>query len=907
MFFLTFVNGEIDVGRQEGAAGAPTSPEHLQSGHRDLSRPQLLLAGIALSGMWAVVLASVLNVFAPGPWFTRALIIAFSSTMAACLIRVIWPDLRVRACLGGGMVGGGAWIWWVTHSERLLQWGNDRAALVTQIHADLVTGVAPVMVSGPLEDLLLLLTVLTSFLSLLVLVGLSAPLVASVLPALALLIPVAVTGMPLPDGTLIWAGVFLALAAWSGSPRLRWGGVILVAAAVGIAAVVLVLLPPTRDRIWNEGVVAAPAGGSVPDVTVALAEDLRERSETVVFTFSSSAPGSQRFTLATLSDFNGGRWEPDDALTPEGWAVTVPRSSLTTPPQVLEEATNLDGISDQGASVTITIEALTSTWLPLPQSAVVVEKTEEASSFDPARWLWTVDAATAQGEGISTRRGDQYRAYATSVLATDSLRVGGSAVDTVTSDLAPFVQLPEPLPPSLTEAAAQVTEGRSDPLGIGFALQDWFRGGDFVYDESAPYRPGMDPDDPFAVMEAFLVERRGFCVHYASTFAVMARSLGVPTRIAVGYAASAQGVSTTTVQGRQLHAWPEIFVEGLGWVAFEPTPGGAGLFADTGEDVPAEPDQLLPPEEEQPEEASPLEDSPPESNEEESAHTTEDTEVATPDLESEAESGGWNWRATGSALFLLVCAFLPAIVRILRRERRMRAVKKGITPATHAWEEFVDTVGDLGFLPHQGRGASMRQKAAIRRNAGPATPGSGSGTNDLPLLGRTRNLSALSHTSLGTQILPPGTPEVVLSSQSGDTSPLPRAHTPEAFLDNLEERGILLDEAQAAARRLAEARGAEVYGGETYDSKRGVQTETSGSSTALFGTSGTSAPFPSKGSAVNGTTASASNEDNNRRASIPSDNEFVALLGIAQKGVRSQASTGAKVRAFLLPRSLTRR
>ena len=59
----------------------------------------------------------------------------------------------------------------------------------------------------------------------------------------------------------------------------------------------------------------------------------------------------------------------------------------------------------------------------------------------------------------------------------------------------------------------------------------------------------------------------------------MARYLGAPTRVAIGYASFSDGQGESTVRGRELHAWPEIFVDGLGWVAFEPTPGGAGVLA----------------------------------------------------------------------------------------------------------------------------------------------------------------------------------------------------------------------------------------------------------------------------------------------------------------------------------------
>ena len=62
--------------------------------------------------------------------------------------------------------------------------------------------------------------------------------------------------------------------------------------------------------------------------------------------------------------------------------------------------------------------------------------------------------------------------------------------------------------------------------------------------------------------------------------ALMARSLGIPARVATGFTwgdpvsvDETTGKTLYSVTGRHTHAWPEIFFDGLGWVAFEPTPG----------------------------------------------------------------------------------------------------------------------------------------------------------------------------------------------------------------------------------------------------------------------------------------------------------------------------------------------
>ena len=98
-------------------------------------------------------------------------------------------------------------------------------------------------------------------------------------------------------------------------------------------------------------------------------------------------------------------------------------------------------------------------------------------------------------------------------------------------------------------------------------LQDWFRS-EFQYSLNVPQGHST------SAIEAFLRNRIGYCEQFAGTFAAMARSLGVPARVAVGYTQGLeQPDGSRQVLGKNAHAWPEIWFDGLGWVPFEPTPG----------------------------------------------------------------------------------------------------------------------------------------------------------------------------------------------------------------------------------------------------------------------------------------------------------------------------------------------
>src|SRR5690606_28639518 len=64
-----------------------------------------------------------------------------------------------------------------------------------------------------------------------------------------------------------------------------------------------------------------------------------------------------------------------------------------------------------------------------------------------------------------------------------------------------------------------------------------------------------------------------YCEQFAASMAIMARSLGIPARVAVGYMPGSNvGDNTWEVKVHDAHAWPELYFEGFGWIRFEPTP-----------------------------------------------------------------------------------------------------------------------------------------------------------------------------------------------------------------------------------------------------------------------------------------------------------------------------------------------
>lgn len=75
-------------------------------------------------------------------------------------------------------------------------------------------------------------------------------------------------------------------------------------------------------------------------------------------------------------------------------------------------------------------------------------------------------------------------------------------------------------------------------------------------------------------LDYFLLEsRQGYCTYFASAFVLLARKEGIPTRYVQGYCVPVGEQGEAAVYSYMAHAWPEAYLEGIGWIPFEPTPG----------------------------------------------------------------------------------------------------------------------------------------------------------------------------------------------------------------------------------------------------------------------------------------------------------------------------------------------
>jgi hypothetical protein len=135
--------------------------------------------------------------------------------------------------------------------------------------------------------------------------------------------------------------------------------------------------------------------------------------------------------------------------------------------------------------------------------------------------------------------------------------------------MARYLVLPPHFPRGVRELAERFTAGAATPYDRAVALEDSLRVG-FIYDENAPAGASME-----ALRHFLFDSRRGYCEQFAGSYAAMARAVGLPARVAVGFTPGTydEAAGVWRVTTREAHAWPEVFLDGVGWTAFEPTPG----------------------------------------------------------------------------------------------------------------------------------------------------------------------------------------------------------------------------------------------------------------------------------------------------------------------------------------------
>jgi hypothetical protein len=133
-----------------------------------------------------------------------------------------------------------------------------------------------------------------------------------------------------------------------------------------------------------------------------------------------------------------------------------------------------------------------------------------------------------------------------------------------------YLQLPERLDPRIPELAQQLTDAEPSTYRRAMAIERYLTT-QFGYTLQLPSQP---PDDPLA--DFLFHRRRGHCEYFASSMAVLLRTVGIPSRVITGFRGAEfnQVNSTYIVRASNAHSWVEAYIPGAGWTTFDPTPAG---------------------------------------------------------------------------------------------------------------------------------------------------------------------------------------------------------------------------------------------------------------------------------------------------------------------------------------------
>jgi hypothetical protein len=228
-------------------------------------------------------------------------------------------------------------------------------------------------------------------------------------------------------------------------------------------------------------------------------------------------------------------------------------------------------------------------------------------------------------------------------------------------------------------------------------LESWLRDpGEFTYSsEVSTGHSSLDLADWLLDPESRNY-RTGYCEQFATAMAVMARTLGLPSRIVLGFTpgdvqAQSDGSEVIVVRERNAHAWVELWMDGQGWVRFDPTPRSDGANQSLSvTSVGFDPRDYIP----QPDEPDGAQN--PGGSPGEREPLLPEIDVTAGDSTPDLRPGGgfglpvWAWWMVA---LMALSSSVPGF-KLVRRRRRLSRIRTG--DVTAAWEEIIDRLRDLG-------------------------------------------------------------------------------------------------------------------------------------------------------------------------------------------------------------------
>ena len=350
-------------------------------------------------------------------------------------------------------------------------------------------------------------------------------------------------------------------ATWVGERRAT-GPRTLVALGVCLAVVAVVLagvIGPRLPGAESEGVVSLQdLGNTGPGtrVTISPLVDIQSRlvDQADVEVFSVRSPVRSYWRLTSLDRFDGQIWSSNGSYG------------------------KASGSLDQGAPVaspelpfeqSYAISALSQIWLPAAYAPRRVEVPQDVR-WDEVSGTLIVDTDVPTADGLTYDVTSALPQHDPAALAAASTQIPAEIAEL-------YLDLPPDFPESVRNHTREVVAGATSVYDAALRLQNHFRD-NFTYDLDV----GRGHSE--RAIEQFVLElRRGYCEQFAGSYAAMARSIGIPARVAVGFTPGVvdpEDPELYRVRGEHAHAWPELFLGEYGWVAFEPTPGRGAPLAE---------------------------------------------------------------------------------------------------------------------------------------------------------------------------------------------------------------------------------------------------------------------------------------------------------------------------------------
>lgn len=545
----------------------------------------------------------------------------------------------------------------------------------------------------------------------------------------------AVRGVAFATVALVWLAWRRGATVESGgdgAARLRRqkvaGTSAVVAGAIAIGAVAgIALAPVSPDRfVLREEVVPPFDPLEFPSPLAGFRNYTKDLAETPLFEVSGLEPGDV-IRLATMDAYTGRLWNvagPED-VGADGGGYAIVGETLPEP---------LLASLGSERRVEVEVEGYDDVWLPTVGYGETLDLRDRGTSgragdlrYNPAAGTAVLTSGLAEGARYELDARVQVEPETDELLETPVANLAMPAVenspDVVAAKADEYVG----------EATTPIEQLRAIETGLktnGFLSHG-------LASDTVPSRAGHGAD---RIIELFTrTQMVGDEEQYASAMALMARHLGYPARVVMGFAPEVREGEAVEVLGGDVTAWVEVPFEGVGWVSFRPTPDQV--------DVPQE-QTPKPKSEPQPQVRQP----PRAEHDEEQLLTSVEIDDSDDDRDRPFVLPGWVWVTVAAVGIPAAIILLPMLVVALAKQARRRRRRSGANDrrAAGAWEELVDRYAELGFEP-PAQGSRLQAARALERQVdeqgltaavAPVAPGGAAGVASAPAPVRLSTLAA---------------------------------------------------------------------------------------------------------------------------------------------------------------------